>query len=142
LLDVLCSLVVSLDVGIGICDLENSCEVSLFLSANFNERIFFLLNQLFVGFCHLQVVKMVRGNILLVHIFWSLALAYLGEVRHTSIEFFKSKLLFVEDVVDNMGPARVICIHIACFLDEIRSSSNLIVKWIRVSDCRRFSQEL
>ena len=58
------------------------------------------------------------------------------------IKFFKRKKFFVIDVVDNIGSASVIGIHIAWFLDEIRPSSDLAAKWVRACDSRRFREEL
>ena len=58
------------------------------------------------------------------------------------IKFFKRKKFFVEDVVNNIGSASVIGIHIAWFLDEIRPSSDLAAKWVRAYDSRRFREEL
>ena len=58
------------------------------------------------------------------------------------IKFFKRKKFFVEDVVNNIGSASVISIHIAWFLDEISPSSDLATKWVRACDSRRFREEL
>jgi hypothetical protein len=95
-----------------------------------------------MNFRELQVVKVVRCDIFLIHVFWSVPSAEFLKVRDSLIKFFKRKKFFVIDVVDNIGSASVISIHIAWFLDEISPSSDLAAKWVRAYDSWRFREEL